>query len=136
MTSPLHWLNSLNFIIIDWYPWIKKRVNYFSCMEGKGYYRHLLYFIILRGNSYSIMRILLYFYSSPYHISFLYIFSSILFPYCAVLFTTLLSLPLFIFRSLFSFFIFKYCLQKFFTFIWWKLLCYKSSMDFTKEILH
>ena len=30
-----HWLKSNHFIKIRWYPWIKKRVNYLSCREGK-----------------------------------------------------------------------------------------------------
>ena len=44
--------------MIDWDPWIKKRVNYLIYMEGKEEGvddRHLLYFIILRGNCFSMM---------------------------------------------------------------------------------
>ena len=29
------WQKSLNFNINGWDPWIKKRVNYLSCIEGK-----------------------------------------------------------------------------------------------------
>ena len=30
------WLKSLPFIVIGWVHWILKRVNYLSCIEGKG----------------------------------------------------------------------------------------------------
>ena len=30
-----HWLISQPFIVIGWDPWIKKRVTYLSCIEGK-----------------------------------------------------------------------------------------------------
>jgi hypothetical protein len=31
-----NWLKSQPFIVIGWEPWSKKRVNYLSCIEGKG----------------------------------------------------------------------------------------------------
>ena len=30
------WLKSQPFVVIDWDPWIVKRVNYLSSLEGKG----------------------------------------------------------------------------------------------------
>ena len=45
----------------DWMsPWIKERVNYISCIEGKGGMKDIWYFIIRPGNCSSIIKSLLY----------------------------------------------------------------------------
>ena len=56
--SPFGW-KALHFIIFGWDHLIKKGVNYLSCMEGKveWYERHLVYFIIRRGNCFSIINL-------------------------------------------------------------------------------
>ena len=41
----LHWLKVLFFFMIGWDDWINKRVNYLSCIEGKGRVdRNLMYY--------------------------------------------------------------------------------------------
>ena len=47
--------NFVHFIMIDWDHWIKKRVNYLSCIEGKP----RVYFIIWRGNCFLIIKSIL-----------------------------------------------------------------------------
>ena len=52
-------LSPLPFIVISWDPWIKKRVNYLSCIEGKGVWKLLLYCTKCHVNCCSIIKYLL-----------------------------------------------------------------------------
>jgi hypothetical protein len=56
--SPLHWMKVRPLKLIGWNPWINKRVIELHTREGE-HERHLLYFLIQRGNYYSIVKSLL-----------------------------------------------------------------------------
>ena len=52
------WLKVSPIYHYGWDPWIKKKVDYLSCIEERSE-RHLMYFIIWCGNCFSIIKSLL-----------------------------------------------------------------------------
>ena len=58
LTCNFHvWLKYLPFIVIGWDPWTNERVNYLSCIKGKGgFERHSLSFTECQAICWSIIK--------------------------------------------------------------------------------